>query len=580
MKQKISTWCKIYKLVWNFDPWHLLLLSLLGLIQAASVILQIMAIQNFINYIQIERISKEKLLLNLLFVGLILLIRRLYNAYFNYNINKYIYIFKDIFQINFIKKTSKIPLDEFYKSEFETNKNMAQQGAESAALFLIISLMLLSFNIPYFIFIGIYYSLFSPSMLLVLIFIILPSFYSISKNMHEYKDLENNISVNRKKINYYYRCIGDISYIKETKILNAGKYFFKKIDYETDSYLSSTTKHSKLILKNSLVGESVKYIGYILIFIVLITLTHSGIITIGLLAATITSLNDMYSVFNDMLDRDFKSLSSFYYDVENYLRFFNNSFDVSTFNTYTNNGIDFKNVSFKYPNSKVYAIKNINLNIPKNQIIAIVGENAAGKTTFSRLLLGLLTPTKGKITIDSSIDNNINSKSSLFQNFAKYPFSLRDNVILSNTLTNPSDLEIRNILKQCGVDISDTKTFVKGLDTILSREFEGIDISGGQWQKLALARCIYRKHNIIVLDEPTSAIDPINESTLFSTFKEIAKNVTTIIITHRLGIVSIADYVIVMDNGEIIESGTHDELINLGGKYKEMYLAQSSAYFK
>lgn len=104
-------------------------------------------------------------------------------------------------------------------------------------------------------------------------------------------------------------------------------------------------------------------------------------------------------------------------------------------------------------------------------------------------------------------------------------------------------------------------------------------MSGGQWQRLSLARCLYKNNDLIVLDEPTSAIDPLNEANLFSIFKEISKNKTCIIITHRLGIVSIADYIIVLKNGKIIENGTHNKLININGEYKQMYLAQSNSYF-
>lgn len=587
MKSKISVWGKIYKLVWKFSPCRLIYLSFLGLIQAASVILQLIVIQSFVNNTQNALNSgnltnNTSILIDLLIIGIVLIFRRLYNSYFNYNINKHIIWAKDIIKLNFIQKTSYIPLNEFYKSNFETKKNMALQGAQSASLFLIIGLMLLSFNIPYFVFIGFYYSFLSPVMLLILILIIFPSFYAISKNMQEYKELENSIANNRKKSEYYYNCIGDINYIKETKTLKAGNYFFNKIKEETNEYRTSIFKHIELILKNSLIGELIKFLGYVLIFFILIILANTNAISVGLLIATISSLNDMYSVFNDMVDRDFKSLSSFYYEVINYSDFFTEDFSSVEIKENNTKNIILNDVSYCYPNSKEYAIKNFNFEFISGKTYAIVGENGAGKTTLSRLILGLLPPSTGSLTIPiySSVEKDSNTFSALLQNHSKYPFSLRDNVILSNTVSSPSDTKVVSSLEKCGIDISDKTLFPNSLDTVLSQEFNGIDLSGGQWQRISLARCIYKDYNILLLDEPTSAIDPINESSLFHTFEEISQEKTSIIITHRLGVVSIADYILVLDNGKLVESGTHQELIDKNGKYKQMYLTQSRNYFE
>lgn len=581
MKKKINIWCEMYQLVWSFSPKHLIFLSILGLIQAASVILQIVSIQNFIGFIQHNVHDVHGTIFNLSIIGLVLIFRRIYNAFFNYNINKHIVWAQDIIMQNFINHTSTVPLNEYYHTDFETKKNRATQGAKSASLFLIIGLMIISFNIPYFIFIGLYYSYMSPSLLITLILIIMPCFYAIHKNTRYYKDLEDQVSNNRKRSEYYYRCIGDINYIKETKTLNAGSYFLKKINNETTEYYNTTHIHSKLVLRNSLLGEVAKFIGYICIFLVLILLIKNSIISIGLFIAIISSLNDMYSVFNDMVDRDFKSLSSFYSEVVNYIDFINTNYTNAPIEYDTSNSISLENVTYSYPNSSHPAISNFSFEFEKGKTYAVVGENGAGKTTLSRLLLGLLPTHEGSISYPKHIENANNQHlfSALFQGYNKYPLTVQENILLSDCTKKTDISTINTILSKCGLDITDKLQFPNSINTTLSREFSGIELSGGQWQRVALARCIYRNGNILLLDEPSSAIDPINESAIYKTFKNMSLGKTAIIISHRLGITSIVDYILVLDKGKLIEFGTHDELIAQNGKYKQMYLAQSSGYF-
>lgn len=582
MKKKISIWCKLYKLIWSFSPKHLIFLSILGLIQALSVIFQLVSIQNFISYVQYNINNISGTIVSLTIIGVVLIFRRIYNAYFNYNINKHIVWAQDTIMQDFIIHTAHTPLNEYYDTNFETRKNKALQGAESASLFLIIGLMLISFNIPYFIFIGLYYSYMSPPLLLTLILIIMPCFYAIHKNMHYYEELENKISKNRKIIEYYYRCMSDINYIKETKTLNAGDYFLKKTSSETAEYYTTTHLHTKLVLKNSILGETVKFAGYICIFLVLTLLVKNSLISIGLFIAIITSLNDMYSVFTDMVDRDFKSLSSFYNEVVNYIDFINIDYKNKIAEYNTSNKILLKNVTYSYPNTLHPAISNFSFDFEVGKTYAIVGENGAGKTTLSRLILGLLSAQEGSISYPQKNNNSTKihpTFSALFQSYNKYPLTVAENLFLSNCEKDADYTAIIDMLAKCGLDINDTSQFPNSINTTLSREFNGIELSGGQWQRIALARCMYRNGDILLLDEPSSAIDPISESAIYKTFKDMSLGKTSIIISHRLGITSIVDYILVLDKGKLIEYGTHDELIALNGKYKQMYISQSSGYF-
>ena len=138
---------------------------------------------------------------------------------------------------------------------------------------------------------------------------------------------------------------------------------------------------------------------------------------------------------------------------------------------------------------------------------------------------------------------------------------------------------MKDAIKKSGFDI-ENKTYADGVNTMLAREYGGIDLSGGQWQKVAIARGLYRCHNMIILDEPTAAIDPIEETRLYKKFIDMSKGKTSLIVTHRLGSAKIADRIIVMDNGEIVDCGTHDELMEHEGIYKKMYEAQAKWYVR
>lgn len=163
----------------------------------------------------------------------------------------------------------------------------------------------------------------------------------------------------------------------------------------------------------------------------------------------------------------------------------------------------------------------------------------------------------------------------LFQNFGKYKLTAKENIYISDVEKENGDTLLEHVLKKTEIDV---KTLCGSLTQMLSTEFGGIDLSGGQWQSLAIARSIYRNHDILILDEPTSAIDPIEENKVYDIFERISKNKISIIITHRLGFVKNADRILVMDKGYIVEDGTYKELLEKDGLYAKMLSEQLSWY--
>ena len=249
--------------------------------------------------------------------------------------------------------------------------------------------------------------------------------------------------------------------------------------------------------------------------------------------------------------------------------------------------IEFQNVSFTYPRSDVRAVKDVSFTLNPGDSLAIVGENGAGKTTLIKLMIGAYQPTKGTILIDGQPLERINRESylaqigALFQDFSRYEFAtLGENVWFGDVERPYSRRDIEAALKDAGLE-SLVSEYKEGLNTILSKDIDSknaVNLSGGQWQRLGIARAFFRSPNVLILDEPTASVDAVSEYEIFKNIIKKQENKTTVIISHRFSTVRKAERIIVLDHGKIVESGTHDELIAKNGIYKEMFELQAEGY--
>ncbi len=246
--------------------------------------------------------------------------------------------------------------------------------------------------------------------------------------------------------------------------------------------------------------------------------------------------------------------------------------------------ITFEHVTFAYPNTEIDVLKDINVRIKDGEKIAVVGENGSGKSTFVSLLCGMFDPQHGRINVGgtdikedpSSVRASI---SAVFQDFARYEADLRDNICVSAKNRNASDDEIMELLRRINAD-DVVNEQPNGLDELVgSFSSKANDLSGGQWQKISIARAAYRNDaRIMILDEPTAALDPVAEAQLYRNFTELTGEKTTILISHRLGITAVVDRILVFDGGCIVEDGSHKELMSRNGLYARMYRAQAQWY--
>jgi len=249
--------------------------------------------------------------------------------------------------------------------------------------------------------------------------------------------------------------------------------------------------------------------------------------------------------------------------------------------------LEFKNVSFKYPGTDTYILKNLNLHIKNGIHYAFVGKNGSGKTTIIKLITGLYSNYKGEILLNGK-DLQLYSRavlkgmfSGVYQDFARYAISAEDNITLGDINNILSPLTITKAKEAAAsFDILDEiLALPQGFKTPLGKiEEGGVDISGGQWQRIAMARSLVSPAPFRILDEPTAALDPISESRMYENFEKMNEGKTTVFISHRLGSTKIADKIFVIDQGAIAEEGNHDELMAKNGLYAGMYESQRSWY--
>jgi ATP-binding cassette subfamily B protein len=247
-------------------------------------------------------------------------------------------------------------------------------------------------------------------------------------------------------------------------------------------------------------------------------------------------------------------------------------------------GVEFRDVSFSYPGNSRLILDGINFTLHTGERLALIGENGQGKTTIVKLITRLYDPTEGQILLDGidlrdyDLDDLHREIGVIFQDFMRYEMTARENIAVGRI----EDLNNLDLLKQAANKSLADQTILRlplGYDQMLGRRFEqGVDLSGGEWQKVALARAYLRDAQLLILDEPTAALDARSEFEVFHRFSELTAGKMALFISHRFSTVRSADRILVIENGKITEEGTHDELAGQGGHYAEMFEMQASSY--
>ncbi len=479
------------------------------------------------------------------------------------------------------KKIPRLSPIDFEDTKRLDDINKSTQGVSHAVMFTMGFTVIFSFYIPYFAFMGWYLFTLKPVLAWSILIVFLPNIITMLVRASVFAKLEDTSAPVRRENEYYENCIGSREYFKETRLLGGYKYFMR-LFAETVELMNKLKL--KANIKSNLIEfamKSLTVIGYSFILWMLFDALMQKEITVGAFAAVFASIGALYAIMDEVICRHIGNMAQNMGLIQNYISFLELPERPTQSDEPTSDGsIVLEHVDFAYPNADKNALTDITLTVRNGETVAIVGENGSGKSTLIRLLTGLYMPTAGTIKHAAPI---YTQTSGVFQKYSRYQMKLADNIRISDTDHN---MQLDNICEQAGFS-KDDPVFTDGYDTMLSREFDGVDISGGQWQRIAIARGYYRKQSrpskngvrsLIVLDEPTAAIDPIEETRIYENFAQLAKDNTAVIVTHRLGSVRIADRIIVMKDGRIAETGTHNDLIELNGEYARMYASQQQWY--
>ena len=398
-------------------------------------------------------------------------------------------------------------------------------------------------------------------------------------------------SKDRRQMNYYSDIMVNKDIVKEIRMFDLGDRFTDRFDEVFDGYYKGIRK---LIVRENIWQITVTVISSVVncVFFAMIAYqVFTGRIQIGDYSLYTGALTSIASNVASLI-----SVSANVYEgtlfVDNLIAFMKVNPTVvpskevperiSHGGAHT---IEFKNVSFRYPGTQRDVLKNINLTIRPGETAVLVGLNGAGKTTFIKLLTRLYDPTEGQIFLDGKDLREYDVKDLysmfgiIFQDFGKYAVDVSENIEFGDIHRQHSDGDVRNAAISANADEFIGK-LPDGYETPLMRYFEpnGIELSIGQWQKLAIARAFYSTSDILILDEPTASLDPIAEQEIFNQFDKLREDKTTIFVSHRLSSATMATKIIVLEYGELIEEGTHKELMDKKGKYFELFTTQASRY--
>ncbi len=431
---------------------------------------------------------------------------------------------------------------------------------------------------------------FEPWLIILLFLSVIPSVLNELKFSGTSYSLARSWTQERREMDYIrYAGASDVT-AKEVKLFGLSEYLSNRFKQLADKYYIANKKlavdRSLWGLLYSALGSMTYYGAYA--FIVLRTI--AGFLTIGELTFLSSSFNRISTKLSNIFTR-FASMTESALYLQDYFEFLDiNVGDQEKNKDYLRmpkkirKGIEFRNVGFRYPGSDTWVLRGLNFEINAGEKLALVGENGAGKTTLIKLLLRFYTPTEGMILMDG-IDINQYERSAyqkffgvIFQDFVKYDLSLKENIAVGkiDEIGNMQRIDTA-VEKSLANEVRDS--LPQGYDQQLGKRFKsGTELSGGQWQKVALARAYMKDAEVLVLDEPTSALDARAEYEAFQRFIGLTESKTAVIISHRFSTVRMADRILVLEDGHMLEHGTHEELMRNKKLYSDLFALQAAGY--
>ena len=488
--------------------------------------------------------------------------------------------------MDLMEKTSKLPYISLESQEIYNNLEMAN-GTKDRIPQIFTAIINLGSNLVMFGSMFWLLSQLSPWLAAAVVAITLPYILLDQHIVKQSWELTERLSILRRKMGFLSGIWSGRTTCRELRIWNAMNWLFEKYSEVFRTWFTAERRQSLKRMVYQISGGLCMAAGFVLVLFMTLQSIEAGTVTVGMIAMYIQAVNSTqgtaYQVFvgiSSLFEHGLYVLS-----IRRVLKMevpveASESSDSATPEPLMNGKlptITFQGVSFKYPGSDAFAVKDINLALQPGKMTALVGENAAGKSTIAKMAVGLYPPTEGQILVNGVPLSPANTSEwfkhtkVLFQDSSQYALTLAENVLLGQG----TDTDVVRVLDEAGFAPS-AKIDANTLSEILSKEFGGTELSGGQWKKVGLARALAKQGSFFMLDEPSAALDPRAEYELFMKLKEMMSGVTTLFVTHRLAATINADWIIVLNNGKITEQGKHEQLMQADGLYAQLFNLQAS----
>lgn len=490
--------------------------------------------------------------------------------------------------IDVIAHTARLDLDQLEDPTIQDKMDRAKRQMYSRASLLPLFLSQLQDSITLiFLIIGVV--TFNPWLIAILLLAIVPIFLGESYfSAKMYTMLFNRAEENRQ-MDYLKYTGSHIDTAKELKVFGVAGFIeenYKKIAYKFyDQTRSFQLRKTFWTVVLTIIGTLI-YFGA---FFIMVADTIAGKISLGTLVFLSGSFEHIRTLLQGIVNK-FAQVASEVLYIKDFFDFLGLNPKITSnaigrpFPQAIQQGFVFENVGFKYQSNEKWVIRNLNFELAKGEKLALVGENGAGKTTIVKLLSRLYDPSEGRILLDGYDIREYDTVQYrqavgiIFQDFIRFQMTVKDNIAIGKINERHDLSKIKNAAAKA-LATSLIQKLPEGFNQVLGKTFsKGVDLSGGEWQKIALSRAYMRDAQLLILDEPTSAIDAKAEHEVFKRFSEMTESRTSILISHRFSTVRIADRILVLEGGQIIEIGSHDELLNQNGKYSELFLLQAQGY--
>jgi ATP-binding cassette, subfamily B, bacterial len=436
---------------------------------------------------------------------------------------------------------------------------------------------------------GVGLAAFNPWLLLILFVAVLPAFAGENYFNQKTYSLTRAWTPERRELDYL-RFIGaSDATAKEVKLFGLAGFLSDRFERLADQYF---LVNKKLSIRRASWGAALSALAtlaYYGAYVFILFQTVGGLLTVGTLTFLAGSFARMRGLLQGMMGRFAKIGESALY-LQDLFDFFaiqpimKGDGKGKKIPNPIREGIIFEGVGFKYPQSDKWAIRNLSFSLRAGEKLALVGENGAGKTTLVKLLARLYEPTEGRILLDGvdlreyDAESLRSSIGVIFQDYQRFQFKVRENIAVGDIELKEDEARIHDAAMKSLANLL-IETLPHGYEQMLGKRFaDGVELSGGQWQKIALARAYMREAQLLILDEPTSSLDARAEYEVFQRFASLIEGKTAVLISHRFSTVRMADRILVLENGGLIELGSHEELLEKNGRYAELFHLQAQGY--